>query len=127
MPSLTVARVPFSEQRAIPEKCFDLIVSALGGENAATTQCVFSSQLGAGRSTLGMVIASIVKAAQMITKLNKVRSGMAKENVDSFLFVRWLRPEWQRRPGQKISSRPSSKIRCRARTTRILSCEASLT
>jgi len=80
MPSLTVARVPFSEQRAIPEKCFDLIVSALGGENAATTQCVFSSQLGAGRSTLGMVIASIVKAAQMITKLNKmVEAGMAEK------------------------------------------------
>merc|ERR1712013_352625 len=44
----------------------------LVSENAATTQCVFSSQLGSGRSSLGMVIASILKAVQMITKLNKM-------------------------------------------------------
>ena len=40
---------------------------------------MFSSQLGSGRSTLGMVIASILKAAQMMTKLNKmVDAGMAE-------------------------------------------------
>ena len=40
-----------------------------------------SSQLGSGRSTLGMVIASIVKAAQMIQKLNKmVEAGMAERS-----------------------------------------------
>ena len=44
-------------------------------------QAVFSSQLGSGRSTLGMVIASIVKAAQMIQKLNKmVEAGMAERS-----------------------------------------------
>ena len=67
LPNLTVVRVPFHEQRALPEAGFDIIVSGLSSENAATTQCVFSSQLGVGRSTLGMVIASIVKAAQMCT------------------------------------------------------------
>ena len=42
---------------------------------------MFSSQLGSGRSTLGMVIASIVKAAQMIQKLNKmVEAGMAERS-----------------------------------------------
>ena len=79
MPGVTVVRVPFNEQRAIPEECFDIIIKALCSENAATTQCVFSSQLGSGRSTLGMVIASILKAVQMITKLNKmVEAGMAQ-------------------------------------------------
>merc|ERR1712020_312097 len=79
LPSMTVVRVPFHEQRALPEAGFDIIVAGLSSENAATTQCVFSSQLGSGRSTLGMVIASIVKAAQIMTKLNKmVEAGMAE-------------------------------------------------
>ena len=81
MPGLSVIRVPFDEQRAVPVECFDIIVKALCGENAATTQGVFSSQLGSGRSTLGMVIASVVKAVQMITKLNKmVEAGMAEKS-----------------------------------------------
>ena len=36
-----VTRVPFDEQRALPEECFDLIAKSLSGESAATTQCVF--------------------------------------------------------------------------------------
>merc|ERR1711892_1662448 len=81
MPGVTVVRVPFNEQRAVPEECFDIIIKALCSENAATTQCVFSSQMGSGRSTLGMVIASILKAVQMITKLNKmVEAGMAQKS-----------------------------------------------
>jgi len=60
-----LTRVPFDEQRALPEECFDLIAKSLSGESAATTQCVFSSQLGQGRSTLGMVVASIVKVAHL--------------------------------------------------------------
>jgi len=81
LPGMTVVRVPFNEQRAMPETCFDVVVKALCAENAATTQCVFSSQLGSGRSTLGMVIASIVKASQMMTKLNKmVEAGMAERS-----------------------------------------------
>ena len=81
MLGLTIVRVPFNEQRAVPEECFDIIIKALCSENAATTQCVFSSQLGSGRSTLGMVIASILKAVQMITKLNKmVEAGMAQKS-----------------------------------------------
>merc|ERR1712241_409844 len=80
LPTMSVVRVPFHEQRALPEAGFDIIVSSLSAENAATTQCVFSSQLGSGRSTLGMVIASPVKAAQMMTKLHKmVEAGMAEK------------------------------------------------
>merc|ERR1711884_836016 len=102
LPTMTVVRVPFHEQRALPEAGFDIIVSSLSAENAATTQCVFSSQLGSGRSTLGMVIASIVKAAQMMTKLHKmVEAGMAEKT--------WA----------EISSRASSRTPCPVRTTRI--------
>merc|ERR1719230_2238181 len=57
---------------ALPETCFDSIVAALVDENPAKTQCVFSSQLGKGRTTFGMTIACIVKAIQMSSKLNKM-------------------------------------------------------
>ena len=42
------------------------------GENPATSQCIFSSQLGQGRTTLVMTVACIVKAVLMSTKLNKM-------------------------------------------------------
>ena len=38
-------RVPFDEQRALPEECFDLIAKSLSGESAATTQCVFRLEI----------------------------------------------------------------------------------
>merc|ERR1712215_415474 len=60
------------EEKALPEECFDIIVKALVEENPAKTQCIFSSQLGKGRTTFGMVIAATVKAIQMSTKLNKM-------------------------------------------------------
>merc|ERR1712066_199341 len=94
LPAMSVVRVPFHEQRALPEAGFDLIVSALSAENAATTQCVFSSQLGSGRSTLGMVIASIVKAVQMMTKLDKmVEAGMAERSwADNIVKTKFMDP-----------------------------------
>jgi len=94
MPGLTVVRVPFIEQRALPVECFDTIIRALSSENAATTQCVFSSQLGAGRASLGMVIASILKAVQMITKLNKmVDEGMAERSwADNIIKSKFMDP-----------------------------------
>merc|ERR1711872_9705 len=94
MPGLSVVRVPFNEQRAVPLECFDTIIKALSSENAATTQCVFSSQLGSGRSSLGMVIASILKAVQMITKLNKmVEAGMAERSwADNIIQSKFMDP-----------------------------------
>merc|ERR1712123_68606 len=56
-------------------------VKALAEENPAKTQCIFSSQLGKGRTTLGMTIASIIKAIQMSTKLNKmVETGIGSKD-----------------------------------------------
>merc|ERR1711994_327900 len=79
LPGLTVIRVPIQEEKALPEECFDVIVKALVEENPAKTQCIFSSQLGRGRTTFGMVVACIVKAVQMSSKLDKmVAEGMAQ-------------------------------------------------
>ena len=51
----------FQEERPLPEDCFDIIVSQLANESPSTTQCVFNSQAGKGRSTMGTVIACIIK------------------------------------------------------------------
>jgi len=81
MKDMTVVRVPIEEERALPEECFDVIVKALVGTIPSKTQCVFSSQLGKGRTTTGMVIACIVKAVQMITDLQSlVEKGVAKQD-----------------------------------------------
>merc|ERR1712002_5153 len=94
MPGMSIVRVPFNEQRAVPVECFDTIIKALSSENAATTQCVLSSQLGSGRSSLGMVIASILKAVQMMTKLNKmVEAGMAERSwADNIIKSKFMDP-----------------------------------
>jgi len=56
-------------------------VKALVEENPAKTQCIFSSQLGRGRTTFGMVVACIVKAVQMSSKLNKmVETGIGSRD-----------------------------------------------
>jgi len=78
---LTMVRVPFQEERPLPESCFDQIVAQLANESPSSCQCVFNSQKGQGRSTMGTVIACIVKATQMIVKLDKmVDEGMAKRD-----------------------------------------------
>jgi len=79
MPGITMVRVPFEEERPLPESCFDQIVQQLADQSPSACQCVFNSQKGQGRSTMGTVIACIVKACQMIVKLNKmVEEGMAQ-------------------------------------------------
>jgi len=81
MPGLSIVRVPFQEERPLPEECFDLIVSQLANESPSACQCIFASQKGQGRSTMGTVIASITKASQMIIKLDRmVAEGMAERS-----------------------------------------------
>jgi len=81
MPELTYVRIPFQEERALPEACFDLMVKQLAGESPANTTCVITSQKGQGRSTLAAVAASIIKATQMMVKLNTmVAEGMAERS-----------------------------------------------
>jgi len=77
IPGMSVVRVPLLEEKGLPESCFDLVVDNLKNENPAKVQCIFSSQLGQGRTTTGMVMACIVKAVMMSTKLTKmVESGI---------------------------------------------------
>jgi len=81
IPGMQVIRVPVIEERALPESALDIIVNALKSENPATCQCIFSSQLGQGRTTLGMTVACITKAVLMSTKLNKmVETGIGSRD-----------------------------------------------
>ena len=60
---------------------FQALVKALVEENPATAQCIFSSQMGRGRTTFGMIVACIVKAVQMSSKLNKmVETGIGSRD-----------------------------------------------
>lgn len=94
MQGLKYLRVPFNEEKALPEECFDLIVKALVGTVPSKTSTIFSSQLGKGRSTLGMTAACIVKAVQMITELNKmVETGIAdKAWAEGIIFKTFEEP-----------------------------------
>jgi len=69
--TLSTVRVPVVEERAPPESCFDILVDSLKHEPAAT-QCVFSCQMGRGRTTLGMIIACLVKEIQISTELRRM-------------------------------------------------------
>ena len=51
--SLVPVRVPVVEEQAPAEFCFDLLVESLKGE-PASTQCVFSCQMGRGRYVMRM-------------------------------------------------------------------------
>ena len=65
---LTQCRIPVTEERAPAEFCFDLMTDILKGESASVP-CVFSDQQGRGRTTLGMVIACLIKEIQITSEL----------------------------------------------------------
>ena len=89
MEGLQIVRVPFLEEKALPIECFDIIVNALKAENPAKTQCIFSSQLGKSRTTLGMTVASIIKSVQMTTKLDKVGHLIFYDDIILSFACRW--------------------------------------
>ena len=70
---LEVFRIPVVEDQMPDESCFDRIISALKDE-PASTPCVFSCQMGKGRTTVGMVVASLLKEIQISTQLRLVSS-----------------------------------------------------
>merc|ERR1712112_728262 len=81
IPGMSIVRIPILEEKALPESALDTIVQTLKDQNPAKTQCIFSSQLGKGRTTFGMVAACIVKAVQMSSKLNKmVETGIGSRD-----------------------------------------------
>eukprot|EP00091_Calanus_sinicus_P001441 TRINITY_DN1142_c0_g1_i1.p1 TRINITY_DN1142_c0_g1~~TRINITY_DN1142_c0_g1_i1.p1 ORF type:complete len:325 (-),score=92.24 TRINITY_DN1142_c0_g1_i1:179-1153(-) len=84
---MQIVRVPILEEKALPEECFDIIVDTLVKENPAKTQCIFSSQLGKSRTTLGMTIACITKAVQMSEKLDKmVETGIGSKDWAEYII-----------------------------------------
>ncbi len=89
-PQLNLIRVPVVEELAPDERCFDILVGTLKDE-PASTQCVFSCQMGRGRTTLGtgnfirimhlrnfdafsigMIVACLMKEIQVSTELRKM-------------------------------------------------------
>jgi len=70
-PSLAHHRIPANEERAPAEFCFDMITSILK-EIPAAVPCIFSDQMGRGRTTNTMVIACLVKEIQITTELKKM-------------------------------------------------------
>jgi len=93
LPGLEVIRIPVAEERAPMEKSFDLMVNTLKGETASTT-CVFSCQMGRGRTTLGMVIASLIKEVQLTAELNKmaVLGLVSEETVADLIKTKFETP-----------------------------------
>ena len=60
-----------TEERSPGEDCFDMMVEALKTE-PASTPCVFSDQMGRGRTTAGMITACLIKELQITTELRSV-------------------------------------------------------
>ncbi len=67
---LEVVRIPLQEDQ-MPTEYIDEIVNILKGE-PASTPCVFSCQMGKGRTTLGMVAACLVKEITITAELRWV-------------------------------------------------------
>jgi len=68
---LTVHRIPVTEERAPAEYCFDYMLEILKNE-PASVPCVFSDQMGRGRTTLGMVVACLIKEIQITSELRRM-------------------------------------------------------
>ena len=66
--NLNFVNVPIVEDQASSGLVFDNIITALKNEPAATP-CIFSAQMGRGRTTLGMAVACLVKEIQLTEDL----------------------------------------------------------
>merc|ERR1719500_2077254 len=86
-------RLPVSEDRAPPEFCFDMMTETLKKE-PASVPCIFSDQQGRGRTTLGMVIACLIKEMQITSELRKMESIdlVSKATVDDLIFQKFESP-----------------------------------
>jgi len=85
--------VPVVEESAPDESCFDVMVESLKNE-PASTQCVFSCQMGRGRTTLGMVIACFIKEIQITSDLRRMAEIdlVPKSVIDSLIVQKFEAP-----------------------------------
>jgi len=90
---LSVHRIPVTEERSAGEACFDMIVELLKNE-PASMPCIFSDQMGRGRTTSGMVIASLIKEIQITTELRKMEEIelVSKGTVDDLIGQKFESP-----------------------------------
>ena len=66
--NLEVVRIPVLEDQKPAESCLDTIISVLKNE-PASTPCVFSCQMGKGRTSVGVLAACLIKEIQLTTEL----------------------------------------------------------
>merc|ERR1712168_1360731 len=92
-PDLVYSRCPVNEDRAPNEECFDILIEALKNEPASTA-VVFSDQMGRGRSTLGMIIACLIKEIQITTELRRMEDTdlVSKATVDDLIDQKFESP-----------------------------------
>jgi len=90
---LSYVLVPVVEERAPDESCFDILVDSLKNE-PASTQCVFSCQMGRGRTTLGMVVACLIKEIQVTSELRRMAEIelVAKSVIDNLIVQKFEAP-----------------------------------
>ena len=65
---LKFIKVPATEDNMPSFHCFDMIVNVMKSESASTP-CIFSCQMGKGRTTAGMLVAALVKEISIIREL----------------------------------------------------------
>jgi hypothetical protein len=85
-----VERIPVTESRAAGEACFDMMVEALKNE-PASTPCIFSDQMGRGRTTVGMIMACLIKEIQITSELRKMEEIdlVQKTTVDDLIHQKF--------------------------------------
>jgi len=91
--NITMVHVPMVEERAPAEDTFDTLLDALKDE-PASTQCLFSCQMGRGRTTMGLILCCLIKEIQISTELRKMSSlGLVPLNtVDDLIKQKFESP-----------------------------------
>jgi len=91
--NLLTFRIPVTEENSAGEDCFDMMVEGLKNE-PASTPCIFSDQMGRGRTTTGMIVACLIKEIQITTELRKMESIdlVSKPTVDDLIFQKFESP-----------------------------------
>merc|ERR1711936_95991 len=91
--NLVTHRIPVTEERSAGEDSFDMMVEALKNE-PASTPCVFSDQMGRGRTTTGMIAACLIKEIQITSELRKMEDIdlVSKTTVDDLIFQKFESP-----------------------------------
>merc|ERR1712001_770415 len=92
-PGLEVHRIPVTEERSAGEACFDMMTEVLKNE-PASVPCIFSDQMGRGRTTSGMVVACLIKELQITSELRKMEDIdlVSKSTVDDLIHQKFESP-----------------------------------